>query len=166
MRSSFFIEALLTAPTFSSTRRSLKITSRSQSVTLKTGETCCGSSTPDESNTYLLPRRLQALLPVPGESAYCLSYQSDDRSSPMPLHDRLYYLAQALTSAKSAASLGSEDVEFTSRLQEQIDVAQVQMEVAHAVEVHPEMTGEEKVEILASLNDGLLQLDEVSVDNS
>lgn len=84
----------------------------------------------------------------------------------MPLHDRLYYLAQALTSAKSAASLGSEDVEFTSRLQEQIDVAQVQMEVAHAVEVHPEMTGEEKVEILASLNDGLLQLDEVSVDNS
>lgn len=84
----------------------------------------------------------------------------------MPLHDRLYYLAQALTSAKSAASLGSEDVEFTSRLQEQIDVAQVQMEVAHAVEVHPEMTGEEKVEILASLNVGLLQLDEVSVDNS
>lgn len=84
----------------------------------------------------------------------------------MPLHDRLYYLAQALTSAKSAASLGSEDVEFTSRLQEQIDVAQVQMEVAHAVEVHPEMTGEEKVEIIASLNDGLLQLDEVSVDNS
>lgn len=94
------------------------------------------------------------------------SYQFDDRSSLMPLHDRLYYLAQALTSAKSAASLGSEDVEFTSRLQEQIDVAQVQMEVAHAVEVHPEMTGEEKVEILASLNDGLLQLDEVSVDNS
>lgn len=84
----------------------------------------------------------------------------------MPLHDRLYYFAQALTSAKSAASLGSEDVEFTSRLQEQIDVAQVQMEVAHAVEVHPEMTGEEKVEVLASLNDGLLQLDEVSVDNS
>lgn len=57
-------------------------------------------------------------------------------------------------------------MEFTSRLQEQIDVAQVQMEVAHAVEVHPEMAGEEKVEVLASLNDGLLQLDEVSVDNS
>lgn len=83
----------------------------------------------------------------------------------MPLHDRLYYLAQALTSAKSAASLGSEDVEFTSRLQEQIDVAQVQMEVARAVEVHPEITGEEKQGVLAGLNDGLLQLDEVSVIN-
>ncbi|KIR29674.1 nuclear pore complex protein Nup155 [Cryptococcus deuterogattii LA55] len=83
------------------------------------------------------------------------------RPSPMPLHDRLYYLAQALTSAKSAASLGSEDVEFTSRLQEQIDVAQVQMEVARAVEVHPEMTGEEKLGVLAGLNDGLLQLDEL-----
>ncbi|WVF70035.1 hypothetical protein IAT40_004822 [Kwoniella sp. CBS 6097] len=83
------------------------------------------------------------------------------RPSPMVLHDRLYYLAQALTSAKSAASLGSEDVEFTSRLQEQIDVAQVQMEVCRAVEVHPEMTGEEKNDVLARLNTDLLQLDEL-----
>ncbi|OCF37542.1 nuclear pore complex protein Nup155 [Kwoniella heveanensis BCC8398] len=83
------------------------------------------------------------------------------RPSPMVLHDRLYYLAQALTSAKSAASLGSEDVEFTSRLQEQIDVAQVQMEVCRAVEVHPEMTGEEKNDVLAKLNTDLLQLDEL-----
>ncbi|WWD22088.1 hypothetical protein CI109_106577 [Kwoniella shandongensis] len=83
------------------------------------------------------------------------------RPSPMVLHDRLYYLAQALTSAKSAASLGSEDVEFTSRLQEQIDVAQVQMEVARAVELHPEMSADEKNDVLAGLNTSLLQLDEL-----
>ncbi|WVR04455.1 hypothetical protein IAU60_001458 [Kwoniella sp. DSM 27419] len=83
------------------------------------------------------------------------------RPSQMALHDRLYYLAQALTSAKSAASLGSEDVEFTSRLQEQIDVAQVQVEVARAVEHHPEMSDEEKSDVLARLNSDLLQLDEL-----
>ncbi|WVQ69011.1 uncharacterized protein L199_007223 [Kwoniella botswanensis] len=83
------------------------------------------------------------------------------RPSPMVLHDRLYYIAQALTSAKSAASLGSEDVEFTSRLQEQIDVAQVQMEVARAVETHPDMSADEKNDVLAKLNTDLLQLDEL-----
>ncbi|WRT64996.1 uncharacterized protein IL334_001937 [Kwoniella shivajii] len=83
------------------------------------------------------------------------------RPSPMVLHDRSYYLAQALTSAKSAASLGSEDVEFTSRLQEQIDVAQVQMEVARGVETHPDMTADDKNEVLAKLNTDLLQLDEL-----
>ncbi|TYJ54289.1 hypothetical protein B9479_005048 [Cryptococcus floricola] len=83
------------------------------------------------------------------------------RSNTMTLHDRLYYLAQALTSAKSAASLGYEDVEFTSRLQEQIDVAQVQTEVLRSVETHPEMSSEEKHDVLAVLNEGLLQLDEL-----
>nr|XP_018265732.1 nuclear pore complex protein Nup155 [Kwoniella dejecticola CBS 10117]OBR87890.1 nuclear pore complex protein Nup155 [Kwoniella dejecticola CBS 10117] len=83
------------------------------------------------------------------------------RPSPMVLHDRLYYLAQALTSAKSAASLGSEDVEFSSRLQEQIDVAQVQMEVARGVETHPDMSADEKNETLSRLNTDLLQLDEL-----
>ncbi|KAK8846777.1 hypothetical protein IAR55_005865 [Kwoniella newhampshirensis] len=83
------------------------------------------------------------------------------RPSPMALHDRLYYLAQALTSAKSAASLGSEDVDFISRLQERIDVAQVQMEVARAVELHPEMSADEKNDVLAGINTNLLQLDEL-----
>nr|XP_019008734.1 nuclear pore complex protein Nup155 [Kwoniella pini CBS 10737]OCF47515.1 nuclear pore complex protein Nup155 [Kwoniella pini CBS 10737] len=83
------------------------------------------------------------------------------RPSPMVLHDRLYYLAQALTSAKSAASFGSEDVEFTSRLQEQIDVAQVQMEVARGVETHPDMSADDKNETLSRLNTDLLQLDEL-----
>ncbi|WWC87143.1 uncharacterized protein L201_002029 [Kwoniella dendrophila CBS 6074] len=83
------------------------------------------------------------------------------RPSPMVLHDRLYYLAQALTSAKSAASIGSEDVEFTSRLQEQIDVAQVQSEVARGVETHPDMSADEKNGVLSKLNTDLLQLDEL-----
>ncbi|WVQ84070.1 hypothetical protein IAT38_006215 [Cryptococcus sp. DSM 104549] len=83
------------------------------------------------------------------------------RDSPLTLHERLYYLAQALTSAKSAASLGSDDVDFTSRLQEQIDVAQVQMEVLIAVENHPEMTYEEKTHQIAGLNGELLQLDDL-----
>jgi nuclear pore complex protein Nup155 len=79
----------------------------------------------------------------------------------MTLNERAYYLAQALTSAKSAASLGAEDVEFMSGLQERIDVAQVQMEVARAVEAHPNLGGEEKRQILSQLNSDLLGLDEV-----
>jgi nuclear pore complex protein Nup155 len=74
----------------------------------------------------------------------------------------MYYLAQALTSAKSAASLGSEDVEFTSSLQERIDVAQVQSEVGRAIAGHKEMTAEEKNDSLKQLDSRLLGLDEVS----
>ncbi len=81
----------------------------------------------------------------------------------MTLNDRVYYLAQALTSAKSAASLGAENVEFTSGLQERMDVAQVQMEVVRAVESHPDMGGEEKGLLLANLNSDLLGLDEVGL---
>ena len=80
----------------------------------------------------------------------------------MTLNDRAYYLAQALTSAKSAASLGAEDVEFASGLQERIDVVQVQMEVARAVESHSEMEGQEKEHVLSQLNGDLLGLDAVS----
>jgi hypothetical protein len=80
----------------------------------------------------------------------------------MSLNDRMYYLAQALTSAKSAASLGSEDVEFTSSLQERIDVAQVQTEVGRAIAGHKEMAADEKNESLKQLDSRLLGLDEVS----
>lgn len=80
----------------------------------------------------------------------------------MSLNDRMYYLAQALTSAKSAASLGSEDVEFTSNLQERIDVAQVQSEVGRAIASHKEMVPEEKHEALNQLDSKLLGLDDVS----
>jgi hypothetical protein len=73
----------------------------------------------------------------------------------------MYYLAQALTSAKSAASLGSEDVEFTSSLQERIDVAQVQAEVGRAIAGHKEMAGDEKSDSLRQLDSRLLGLDEV-----
>jgi len=79
----------------------------------------------------------------------------------MTLNDRAYYLAQALTSAKSAASLGADDVEFMSGLQERIDVTQVQMEVARAVDAHPDLGHEEQQQLLASLNSDLLGLDEV-----
>jgi hypothetical protein len=80
----------------------------------------------------------------------------------LPLNDRAYYLAQSLTSAKSAASIGSDDVEFASGLQERIDVAQVQLEVARAIEVHNEMSREEKSEALGRLDRELIGLDEVS----
>ena len=90
-----------------------------------------------------------------------LRYVADLRP-PMSLNDRMYYLAQALTSAKSAASLGSEDVEFTSSLQERIDVAQVQTEVGRAIAGHKEMAADEKNESLKQLDSRLLGLDEVS----
>lgn len=80
----------------------------------------------------------------------------------MTLNDRVYYLAQSLASAKSAANLGAEDVDFTSNLQERLDVANVQMEVARAVEVHQDMSPEDKATALGQLNQELLGLDEVS----
>jgi nuclear pore complex protein Nup155 len=80
----------------------------------------------------------------------------------MTLNDRVYYLAQSLASAKSAANLGAEDVDFTSNLQERLDVANVQMEVARAVEVHQDMSQEDKATALGQLNQELLGLDEVS----
>ena len=79
----------------------------------------------------------------------------------MPLADRGYYLAQALTSAKSAASLGAEDVELVSNLQERMEVASVQMEVMRGIEAHPEMSKQEKDEMLHRLNTGLVNLDDV-----
>lgn len=83
------------------------------------------------------------------------------RPSDMTLQERVYYLAQALTNAKSAASLGSEDVEFTTGLQERIDVAHVQLEVVRAVEGHPEMSPAEKAGPLEALNADLLSLDDL-----
>lgn len=80
----------------------------------------------------------------------------------MSLNDRMYYLAQALTSAKSAASLGVEDVDFTSSLQERIDVAQVQSEVGRAIASHKEMGSDEKNDALLQLDSRLLGLDDVS----
>jgi len=101
---------------------------------------------------------------LPGTSKLSLSGLGHvaDLRPPMSLNDRMYYLAQALTSAKSAASLGSEDVEFTSSLQERIDVAQVQTEVGRAIAGHKEMAADEKTESLKQLDSRLLGLDEVS----
>lgn len=79
----------------------------------------------------------------------------------MSLEERVYYLAQALTNAKSAVSLGSDDVEFATGLQERIDVAQVQLEIVRSVEGHPEMTAAEKAEPLLQLNAELLGLDDL-----
>lgn len=83
------------------------------------------------------------------------------RPGDMTLEERVYYLAQALTNAKSGASLGSEDVEFTTGLQERIDVAQVQLVVVHAVQGHPDMSPAEKIEPLEQLNAQLLTLDDL-----
>lgn len=82
--------------------------------------------------------------------------------SSMALHDRSYYLAQALASAKSAASMGADDVDFISNVQERMDVAMVQMEVARAVEGHADMTREEKDQEGRRLSTELLGLDAVS----
>lgn len=124
----------------------------------KIGVTSCGNIMLGERTTFR-QRKPSSIWPlVRGMSRE----ESVADGSPMSLNDRVYYLAQALTSAKSAASLGAEDVEFTSGLQERIDVAQVQMEVARAVEAHPDMGDEEKGQVLAQLNSDLLGLDEVS----
>ncbi|BEJ12146.1 hypothetical protein CspHIS471_0206060 [Cutaneotrichosporon sp. HIS471] len=83
------------------------------------------------------------------------------RPSDMSLQDRVYYLAQAVTNAKSAASLGADDVEFTTGLQERIDVAHVQLEVVRAVEGHDDMSPAERGDALAALNEDLLSLDDL-----
>nr|ODO01102.1 hypothetical protein L204_01827 [Cryptococcus depauperatus CBS 7855] len=88
-------------------------------------------------------------------------YKLAVRPSPMALHDRLYYLAQALTCAQSASSLGSDNLDYTPRLQEQMDVAQLQMEIIHAIEARSEISTKDKSEILETLDNWLLPLDEL-----
>ncbi|WOO79208.1 putative nucleoporin [Vanrija pseudolonga] len=83
------------------------------------------------------------------------------RPSDLGLQERVYYLAQALANAKSAMSIGSEDVEFTTALQERIDVAQVQLEVVGAVEGHLDMDRGEKNSVLEHLNSELMTLDDL-----
>lgn len=82
-------------------------------------------------------------------------------ASDLVLQERTYYLAQALTSAKSAALIGSEDVDFISGLQERLEVAAVQNEVGRGLEV-AEMPEDEKRRELKRLNGSLLGLNEVS----
>lgn len=84
---------------------------------------------------------------------------SPDQS--LSLEERVYYLAQALTNAQSAACVGSEDVEFLTALQERVDVAQVQLEVVRSIEAHRGMTEAEKQGPLDALDAGLLTLDEL-----
>jgi hypothetical protein len=92
--------------------------------------------------------------------------EADVGNRKLNLHERTYYLAQALTNAKSAASVGVDDVEFTTALQERIDVAQVQMEVERAIELHGEMTDEEKSYHIGMLQGDLLGLDTVSLGSA
>ena len=80
----------------------------------------------------------------------------------MSLDVRTTYLAHALASAKSAAFLGADDVEFVSHLQERLDVALVQQEVQRGIENHPDIPPGEKNELLIKLQSNVLGLDEVS----
>ena len=84
--------------------------------------------------------------------------------SDIKLEDRVYYLAQALTNAQSAACVGTEDVEFLTSLQERVDVAQVQLEVVRAIVAHTGMDDAEKVAPLEALNSALLTLDDLYQD--
>ena len=118
----------------------------------------CGSSTLGERIIFWRQKHWLTLQHGKGKSRNLISANE----SSMTLNERAYYLAEALTSAKSAASLGAEDVEFTSGLQERIEVAQVQIEIARAVEGHPDMGIIEKEQVLARLNSDLLGLDAVS----
>jgi nuclear pore complex protein Nup155 len=83
------------------------------------------------------------------------------REGNISLSERVYYLAQALTNTKSAASVGAEDVEFMTTLQERIDIAQVQLEIVRAVEAHPDMSDADKAEPLQQLEAELLTLDDM-----
>ena len=82
--------------------------------------------------------------------------------SDIDLQQRSYYLAQALTSAKSAGDLHADDVDFVTGLQEQLDVCYVQLQVAHAIEVHADIEPEIKYPALGELNKQILTLDRVS----
>lgn len=83
------------------------------------------------------------------------------RYSTVDLQQRSYYLAQALASAKSAGNLDADDVDFVNTIQESMDVSNVQLEVARAIETHVDLSQDEKADILGKLNSSLLGLDEV-----
>ena len=79
----------------------------------------------------------------------------------MNLQARMSYLAQALTSAKSASNLSSDDVAFINSLQDRIEVTEVQLEIAQAVQNHPGLSDAERANALSQLNANLLGLDDV-----
>ena len=81
--------------------------------------------------------------------------------SDVDLQQRSYYLAQALTAAKSAGDLHADDVDFVTGLQEQLDVCYVQLQVAHAIEVHGDIDPETRHAALGELNKQILTLDRV-----
>jgi nuclear pore complex protein Nup155 len=85
------------------------------------------------------------------------------KSSQLELEQRSFYLAQALTSARSAERITAEDVDFVNTVQERMDVSQVQLEVVRAIREHVNMTEEEKAEVLANLVTRLVPLDSVSL---
>lgn len=82
----------------------------------------------------------------------------------LPLPQRLEYLTLAVSNAKSSGSSRSsgQSVEFLTDLEEKLEVAQVQLEVARTVHESDEMTPELKTELLARLNERLLTISEVS----
>ncbi|EIW68747.1 hypothetical protein TREMEDRAFT_63207 [Tremella mesenterica DSM 1558] len=83
------------------------------------------------------------------------------RPSPMSLQTRLAYLAQSLTSAKSAVSLTSPDVEFINSLSDLLEVTQVQLEILHSIHSLPISTDPNVQTALDELNSSLLGLDEL-----
>jgi hypothetical protein len=78
------------------------------------------------------------------------------------LAERTYYLAQSLASAKSASSVGADDVEFIQRIQDGMDVALIQGEVLTSVRTLDGLGGDEKDGFVKRLDGVLLDLDQVS----
>ena len=90
-----------------------------------------------------------------------LPVKYDSNVSNLELEQRAFYLAQALTSARSADRISAEDVDFVNTVQERMDVSHVQLEVLRAIREHPDMSQEEKQEVLGGLNTRLVPLDSV-----
>jgi glutamine synthetase type III len=105
-----------------------------------------------------LPQSSSCVIRASHTARVSLPYELANISG-ITLSDRTYYLAQSLASAKSAVSVGADDVEFVQRIQDSMDVAVIQGEVLHAVRRVDGL--DEKEKIHRELDGVLLDLDQV-----
>ncbi|TIB67852.1 nucleoporin-domain-containing protein [Wallemia mellicola] len=100
------------------------------------------------------------------DAARVLASLADSLEFTLSLSRRLEYLSLALSNAKSqrqpvSTSSDIGDVEFMTNLEEKIEVAQVQVEIFRAVREHPEITPENKQNMLTMLEQRLYNVSEL-----
>ena len=90
------------------------------------------------------------------------------RRLPLLLAERVEYLTLAVSNAKSSGSSSRSagpSVEFLTDLEEKLEVAQVQLEVARTVYEHVDMDQNLKDDLQAKLDSRLMTISEVSVEH-